>query len=144
MRGAHIDESPIPTGCPAARCTFERYGADAGPSRKLVAARAPLTNISEGEFNIGLFVVAGNSSDRGATPWHGMMIQNHDAANFRFATVEWAVAGGDNALGDSVMEIDASDGSLKPVVDAAPHVRGFQIVLAAGAGRLYIFDRAIF
>ena len=109
-------------------------------------AGAPLRNISEGEFNVGLFVVDGDvlnskqaSFTRGTMPWRAMMIQNHDAANFRFATVDWAIP----LVSGAVMEVDRSDGRAKPVVDAAPHVRGFQIVLEAGTARLYIFDRAL-
>lgn len=134
--GPHLMRLRSPPGAQI----YLRYGADADPSKKLVAAGAPLRNISDGEFNIGLFVADGVSSSgkggnavRDATWSHGVMIQNHDAANFRFATVEWAFA---------VMEVDASDGRAKPVVDAAPHVSGFQIVLGAGVARLYIYDGA--
>ena len=65
------------------------------------------------------------------------MVQNHDHANFRFATVHWP---GEGPSGDAaeVLEVDRVDGRAKPVVDAAPHVDGFQIVLGAGAARLYL------
>ena len=142
---------------PGAQIYLRFGGADADPSVKLAAAGAPLRNISEGEFNIGLFVLEedGVSIDEqasaaaaapGAVKYRGMMIQNHDVANFRFATVEWAApagAEGMDAGAAAVLQVDASDGRAKAVVDAAPHVDGFQIVLGAGVARLYIFGGAL-
>ena len=123
---------------------YLRFGADPDPSHKLAVANAPLTNISRGEFNIGLFVEQA-AKDAGDAPvadtstaCRAMMVQNHDHANFRFATVHWPGKGpsGDAA---SVLEVDAADGRAKLVADAAPHVAGFQIVLGPGAARLYLF-----
>ena len=122
---------------------YLRFGADPDPSHKLAVANAPLTNISRGEFNIGLFVEqaakhAGDAPLADTTACRAMMVQNHDHANFRFATVHWPGKGpsGDAA---SVLEVDAADGRAKPTADAAPHVAGFQIVLGPGAARLYLF-----
>ena len=39
-----------------------------------------------------------------------------------------------------VFEVDGSSGVAMPVVDAATHVTGFQIVLNAGQARLYLFN----
>eukprot|EP01050_Picozoa_sp_SAG11_P005563 SAG11_NODE_397_length_9785_cov_3.709581_7_plen_230_part_00 len=105
-----------------------------GMGRKLAAARAPLVNISSGDYNLGLFF---DEKLGPASGYSAMMIQNHDASNFRFATVVWpgtATPSGDIA---KVLEVDRNSGMAKPVVDAATHVAGFQIVLNAGEGRLY-------
>ena len=57
-----------------------------------------------------------------------------------------------NLGGDRRRNFSGHDGVLtkfvlvllaKPVVDAAPHVDGFQIVLGAGVARLYIFGGAL-
>ena len=67
--------------------------------RRLAAAGAPLRNISQGDYNIGLFVdgrttaaegprVRGRAAAAAAgNEYAAMLIQNHDASNFRFATV---------------------------------------------------------
>ena len=62
-----------------------------------------------------------------------MMLQNHDASNWRFVTVVWA----DNV---TALEVDQDDGVARPAVDAAPHVDGFQVQLDAGAARLYLIE----
>jgi len=110
---------------------------DQGMGLKLAAARAPLVNISVGDYNIGLFF----DEEKGpASGYSTMRIQNHDASNFRFATVVWP--GTSTPSGDvaKVYEVNQETGVAEPVVDAATHVAGFQIVLSAGQARLYQFD----
>merc|ERR1712060_775166 len=108
----------------------------AGMGEKLAAARAPLVNITQGDYNIGLFF----DEEKGlASGYSAMMIQNHDAANFRFATVVWP--GNSTPSGDisKVREVNPETGVAEPLADAATHVDGFQIVLDAGQARLYRF-----
>ena len=136
---------------------YFRYGADGDPSKRLAAfgTGSPITNISRGEFNVAFFVRSVTTATPAAhagggnNPFCGMMVQNHDHANFRFATIDWRDADADadgngngNGAGASppgVFEVDQHDGRAKPAVDAAPHVDGFQIVLDAGSARLYLF-----
>ena len=65
-----------------------------------------------------------------------------DASNFRFATVVFP--GSSTASGDvaNVLEVDGQTGEANPIVDAAPHVDGLQIVLDAGQGRLYLLKQS--
>jgi hypothetical protein len=111
-----------------------------GMGQKLAAARAPLLNISTGDYNIGFFFDEAKGPQ--ASGYSAMLIQNHDAANFRFATVVFP--GTSTPSGDvvRVLEVDSETGEAAPIVDAATHVAGFQIVLDAGQGRLYVLAQA--
>ena len=137
----------------ASRCQIYLRANDTDPSRKLQASGAGgmLLNISKGDYNIGLFqteAVAGVETDEegegrdlnllaGATS--ALMVQNHCASNFRFATVIWG--GGTGAA--PPLEVNQYDGQARVAVDAAPHVDGFQIMLGAGEARLYMFNNAL-
>ena len=114
-------------GC-ASRCQIYLRANDTDPSTKLQASGAPLVNISVGDYNIGLFQHEDATRKGG-----GMMIQNHDASNFRWSTVVWP-------HGTPPSEVDQVHGDARPAVDAAPHVDGFQIFLGAGEARLFLFN----
>lgn len=127
---------------PAGGQVYLRFADGAqGMGRKLAAANAPLVNISLGDYNVGMFY--NETRSFGSAPdgnqITAIMLQNNDAANFRFATVVWR--GSSTPSGDigKVMEVDGSDGRAKPVQDAATHVAGFQVVLNAGEAKLYSF-----
>ena len=103
----------------ASKCqVYLRAFVDTDPSIKLEAAFAPLVNITTGDYNIGLFSIerpatgGERSGVRDAAPAGGsrgadvatastaaggaamvhdaMMLQNHDASNWRWVTVVWA------------------------------------------------------
>ena len=120
-----------------------------------------LSNISKGDYNIGLFQPEGataldlisfaepsmeprrESSENDdanhaqivlARASQALMLQNHDAANFRFTTVEWGSTG-------PPLEVDQYSGQAHVAEDAAPHVGGFQVMLGAGEARLYVFTK---
>ena len=92
-----------------------------------------MVNISVGDYNIGLFQNEAAEAAEAAEV-DGMMLQNHDASNWRFTTVVWDPA-------RPPLEVDQVDGRAKPAMDAAPHVPGFQVALGAGEGRFYLFGR---
>ena len=122
---------------PAGGQLYLRYADGAqGMGRKLCAAQSPLVNISTGDYNVGLFYEEALGPASGIS---AIMLQNHDAANWRFATVIWR--GTTTPSGDvsKVLEVDGSTGRAAPVQDAATHVAGFQVVLDAGQARLYRF-----
>jgi hypothetical protein len=127
---------------PAGGQVYLRFADGAqGMGRKLAAANAPLVNISLGDYNVGLFY--NETRSFGSAPdgnqITAIMLQNNDAANFRFATVVWRGSSTLSGDIDKVMEVDGSDGRAKPVQDAATHVAGFQVVLNAGEAKLYTF-----
>jgi hypothetical protein len=137
----------------ASRCQVYLRANDTDPSRKLRASGASvmLSNISKGDYNIGLFQPEGATA---MEPWgessenddanhaqsvlarapQALMLQNHDAANFRFTTVEWGSTG-------PPLEVDQYSGQAHVAEDAAPHVGGFQVMLGAGEARLYVFTK---
>eukprot|EP01043_Picozoa_sp_COSAG02_P056976 COSAG02_NODE_6842_length_3331_cov_3.012995_6_plen_112_part_00 len=110
-----------------------------------------LSNISKGDYNIALFQPERGSAmetwakssenddtNRAANilaqASQALMLQNHDAANFRFTTVKWGSTG-------SPLEVDQYSGRVHVAEDAAPHVGGFQVMLGAGEARMYIFTK---
>jgi len=123
----------------ASRCQAYIRMADKGAaiSDKLRAAKAhPLLNISAGDYNVGVFSYAASETGGQQSAAGGaLMLQNHDASNWRFTTVVW-----ERALAASVREIDQVHGTAAAPVDACPHVDGFQVQLDAGSARLYTYE----
>jgi hypothetical protein len=131
--------SGVISNCTMESCKSEcqvylRAIVDKDPAPKLAAARLPLVNISVGDFNLARFDYE-DDSKRNDISSFGMMLQNHDASNFRFATVVWASMNGSRS---PCLEVGQHDGLAKAPEDAAPHVDGFQIELGAGEARLYL------
>ena len=110
-----------------------------------------LSNISTGDYNIAVFhpehentlevraessehAVANHVQNVLARASQALMLQNHDASNFRFTTVVWGSTG-------PPLEVDQYSGRAHVAEDAAPHVGGFQVMLGAGEARLYIFTK---
>jgi len=90
----------------------------------VVLKGTPISQLTSGDYLVGVF-----EHDDGRT---AVLLNNYD-----FAYSSWPTVRFDAGL-DNIFEIDQKTSEEIPAIDDSPAMKGFQVSLDAGAGRLFI------